>query len=107
MNFFDQRYGHHWADAELAMQIRRANKKICLYPGIRSLCHAEPDPLENQSITASDRAVGAIEFIGKYEGKWPAFTLRLSLATAALFRMDFGRLAALLGGQKLDGSQAG
>lgn len=107
MNYFDQRYGHHWADADLAMQTRRAAKKMYLFPGIRALRHTEPDPLENQSFTASDRAVGAIAFVGKYDGTWPALTLRLSLAAAALARMDIGRFTALLGGQKLDGSQTG
>src|SRR5262249_13782286 len=33
MNFFDERrFGHYWADADLAAQIRRAGKKIRLYP---------------------------------------------------------------------------
>jgi hypothetical protein len=107
MNYFDQRYGHHWADADLAMQARRAGKKMYLYPGIRAVRHPEPDPLENQSLAVSDRAVGAVAFVGKYEGAWPALTLRLGLALGALGRFDLGRVAALLGGQKLDGSQAG
>jgi len=107
MNFFDQRYGHYWADADLAMQARRASKKMYLYPGIRAVRYPETDPLQNESLAASDRAVGAVAFVGKYDGFWPALTLRLGLAAGALGRMDLGRVSALLGGQKLDGSQVG
>ena len=107
MNYFDQRYGHHWADADLAMQVRGAGKKMYLHPGIRAVRHPEEDPLQNQSVAASDRAVGAIAFVGKYEGAWPALILRLGLALGALGRLDFSRFSALAGGQKLDGSQGG
>ena len=107
MNYFDQRYGHYWGDADLAMQARGANKKMYLYPSIRAIRHPETDPLQNEALAGSDRAVGAIAFIAKYEGAWPALRLRLELAAGALARMDFSRVAALLGGHKLDGSQAG
>jgi hypothetical protein len=107
MNFFDQRYGHYWADADLAMQARRAGKKMYLHPGIRSVRYPEADPLQNESLAGSDRAVGAVAFVGKYYGFGASLTLRLGLALGALGRMDLGRVSALLGGQKLDGSQAG
>jgi len=107
MNYFDQRYGHFWADADLAMQVRRANKKMYLHPGIHAVRHLEEDPLQNQSVAASDRAVGAVAFVGKYDGAGAALTLRVGLALGALSRLDFGRFAALVGGQKLDGSQGG
>jgi GT2 family glycosyltransferase len=107
MNFFDQRYGHYWAEAELAMQIRRANKKIWLYPGIRAARHSEADPVEIHTLAKSDRAVGAIAFVGKYFGSWSSIRLRVGLAAGALIRLDLGRFSAFLGGQKLDGTQAG
>jgi hypothetical protein len=106
MNYFDQRYGHYWGDADLAMQARRAGKKMMLYPGLRAVLHPDPDPLENQPIAAYDRAVGAVAFVSKYEGLGAALSLRLTLAAGALADMEFGRFAALLRGQKLDGSQA-
>ncbi|MEP6962753.1 MAG: glycosyltransferase, partial [Acidobacteriota bacterium] len=68
MNFFDQRYGHYWTDAELAMQIRRVGKKIRCYPNVHATLHSDPDPLAAESIAAADRLAGAIAFIGKYEG---------------------------------------
>ena len=67
MNYFDQRYGHYWVDAELAMQIRRAAKKIRLYPAVRAVLHPGPDPLEGDSLAEADRVNGAAEFAGKYE----------------------------------------
>src|SRR5258708_37753169 len=32
MNYFDERFGHRWADADLAAQIRRAQRKVRPYP---------------------------------------------------------------------------
>ena len=44
MNYFDQRFGHYWADADLAMQIKRAGKQIRLFPAIRATYHPASDP---------------------------------------------------------------
>jgi hypothetical protein len=107
MNYFDQRYGHYWADADLAMQVRRAAKKIRLYPDIRATYHASPDPLARESLAVTDRLAGAAAFVGKYEGFAPGLGFRLGLVMGALARFDLGRVSALLSGQKLDGSQAG
>ena len=107
MNYFDERYGHYWADADLAMQVRRAAKKIRLYPAIRATYRASPDPLERESLAVTDRLVGAAAFVGKYEGFAPGLGFRLGLALGALARFDLGLVSALLSGQKLDGSQAG
>jgi GT2 family glycosyltransferase len=104
MNYFDQRYGHYWVDAELAMQIRRAGKKIRLYPAIQATYHPAPDPLAGESIAQADRLLGAAEFAGKYGGG--SFGLRMGAAFSALGRFDFSSFMALLSGQKLDGSQA-
>jgi hypothetical protein len=105
MNYFDQRYGHFWADLDLAMQARRAGKKIHLYPAIRATRHAAPDPLAGESLAAIDRVTGAIGFLGKYHGFGAALRLRLSTALGALARLDFGAFAGILGGAKLDGTE--
>ncbi len=107
MSYFDERYGHYWSDLDLAMQARRAGKKILLYPGIRATWHEAPDPLAGESLAALDRVTGAAAFLGKYEGGGAAFGFRLGAAFAALGRFDFGGFTGILGGQKLDGSQAG
>ena len=44
MNYFDERYGEFWADADLAMQIRRGLKKIRMYPAIKAVRHADTSP---------------------------------------------------------------
>jgi GT2 family glycosyltransferase len=105
MNYFDQRYGHYWVDAELAMQIRRVAKKIRYRADIQATYHPAPDPLEGDSLAVTDRFTGAAEFAAKYGGGG-SFGGRLGAAFSALGRFDFGGFVGLLSGQKLDGSQA-
>jgi GT2 family glycosyltransferase len=104
MNYFDQRYGHYWVDAELAMQIRKAGKKIELRPEIQATYHSAPDPLQGESLSATDRLLGAAEYAGKYGGG--SFGMRAGAIFSALGRFDFSSFMALVSGQKLDGSQA-
>ena len=106
MNYFDQRFGHYWADADLAMQIRGAGKKIRLFPGIRATYHPAPDPLEGDPLARADRVSGAAALVGKYEGSGAALGFRLGAVLSALARFDLGMVSKLTGGQKLDGSQA-
>jgi GT2 family glycosyltransferase len=106
MNYFDQRFGHYWADADLAMQIRRAGKQIRLFPGIRATYHPAPDPLEGHSLARADRVSGAAALVGKYEGAGAALSFRLGAILSALGHLDLGLVSKLTGGQKLDGSQA-
>jgi len=106
MNYFDQRFGHYWADADLAMQIRRAGKQIRLFPGIRATYHRAPDPLEGDPLARADRVSGAAALVGKYEGGVAGLTFRLGAVLSALARFDLGLVGKLTGGQKLDGSQA-
>lgn len=105
MNYFDQRYGHYWVDAEFAMQAKRAGKKIRLCPNVHVIYHPAPDPLAGDPGAAADRILGAAEFAGKYGGS--SVGLRLKSMLGALARFDFSLFSRLLSGQKLDGSQAG
>lgn len=106
MNYFDQRFGHYWADADLAMQIKRAGKQIRLFPGIRATYHPAPDPLEGDSLARADRVSGAAALVGKYEGGMAGMSFKLGAVLSALGRFDLGMVSKLTGGQKLDGSQA-
>jgi len=106
MNYFDERYGQYWAEADLAMQVRRAQKKIRLYPAIRAVYRAGPDPFERDPLFAADRALGAARFLSKYHGFFAGLGFRVSAILRALARFDFRQLAALVSGQKVDGSQA-
>jgi len=107
MNYFDQRFGQHWADADLAMQIRRAGKKIRLYPAIRATLHPEPDPLQEETLSEADRALGASAFFGKYYGFFSGLSFRVVAILKALGRFNFRLLGYLISGQKLDGTQSG
>lgn len=106
MNYFDERFGNYWADADLAMQLRRAGKQIRLFRGIRATYHPAPDPLEGDPLARADRVSGAAALIGKYEGGLASLGFRLGAILSALAHVDLGLVGKLAAGQKLDGSQA-
>jgi len=105
MNFFDERFGQFWADADLAMQIRRANRKIRMYPSIKCVRHADSSEPANKGLLAADHAGGAAAFIGKYYGFMSGLGFRIVAIFRALGRFDFKQLIALVSGSKIDGSQ--
>jgi GT2 family glycosyltransferase len=105
MNFFDERFGQFWADADLAMQIRRANRKIRMYPAIKCVRHADSSEPANKGLLAADRAGGAAAFIGKYYGFMSGLGFRIVAIFRAFGRFDFKQLIALVSGSKIDGSQ--
>ena len=107
MNYFDERYGQFWADADLAMQVHRAQKKIQLYPAIRATYRPGPDPLAGDPLLNADRALGAAVFLGKYNGFMAGLGFRIAAILRALGRLDLRQFTSLVSGQKLDGSQAG
>lgn len=107
MNYFDERYGEFWADADLAMQIRRGLKKIRLYPSLKAIKRGDTSADAKKGLLAADRAGGAAAFIGKYYGFMGGLGFRIGAIFRALGHFDFKQLIALVSGQKIDGSQAG
>jgi GT2 family glycosyltransferase len=107
MNFFDERFGQYWADADLAMKIRQSGKKIRLHPAIRATLHPRTDSLAGDSLAEADRTLGAAAFLAKYQGFSAGLGFRLKAILRALAHFDFHRVSLLTSGQKLDGSQAG
>jgi len=105
MNYFDERFGHHWADADLAAQIYRAQRKVRLYPAIRATCHDAPDPYDGDALVDADCILGAAAFLAKYYGFMSGVGFRIGAIFRALGRFDFRLLGTLVSGQKLDGSQ--
>jgi hypothetical protein len=87
------------------MQARRAAKKIRLFPEVRAVVHPAADPLEGDTLAMADRVAGAAAYAGKYGGS--GFGLRIGAALKALGSFNLGLVSALVGGAKLDGSQAG
>jgi GT2 family glycosyltransferase len=106
MNYFDERFGEYWGDLDLAMQARRAGKKICVIPSIQATLHPGEDPLLGYPEAEADRIVGAAEFLGKYNGFFAGFRFRAGAILRAFLAFNFKRLSLLLGGQNM-GSQAG
>lgn len=107
MNFFDQRFGEFWADADLAMQIRSVHKKIRVYPAIKSVRHRDSSPSAEKGLLAADRAGGAAAFLGKYYGFMAGLGFRIGAILRALGHFDLKQVIALGSGGKIDGSQAG
>jgi GT2 family glycosyltransferase len=107
LNFFDERFGQYWADADLAMKIRQSGKKIRLHTAIRAILHPGADPLAGDALAEADRTLGASAFLGKYQGFSAGLSFRLGAILKALAHFEFHRVSLLASGQKLDGSQAG
>ncbi len=104
MNFLDERYGELWADAEIAVQVRRAGRKILLLPAARGVFHEDdaPPPL-HPSLLAADFEQGAATYLAKHFGG--GMGRRVSAALGALGTGKIGLFSNLLSGQKIDGSQ--
>ena len=105
MNYFDERFGEYWADADLALQIRRAGRKIRLFPGIRAVWHDTGKPNLDDVAHQSDWILGAAELLGKHMGMLAGLGFRCGAIFNALIHLDFSLFTALLGGAKV-GSEA-
>jgi GT2 family glycosyltransferase len=98
----DEHYGQFGADAELAMQIKRANRKILLVPTAR-VRH-----LGRTGYSAEERADLALAravFLGKYQGFGAGLQARIAAILGALFGFRLGELKDLVAGQKIDGTR--
>jgi GT2 family glycosyltransferase len=103
MNYFDERFGEYWADADLAMQIRRTGRKVRLYPGIQATWHAAGRPASDDVTHQSDRIVGAAQLLSKHQGFFAGLGFRWAAIFSALIHFDFALFSALMGGTKLGG----
>jgi len=106
MNYFDERFGNSWSDADLAAQIRRGGKKIRVYPAIRAVLDEETNPLQGDVLAQADETLGAAAYLGKYYGFFSGFSFRLMAILKALATFNVRLLGYLISGQKLDGSQS-
>lgn len=103
MNYFDERYGHYWGDAELAFQIRKASKKTLILPAARAVWHAFDEPKSKK--LEADRWVGASAFLSKHYGFGAGFSFIFAATLKALFSFNFGLFMPLMTSQKIDGNQ--
>lgn len=104
MNYFDERYGHSWGDAELAFQIRKSAKKTLVLTGARALWHT-PAAEASSSKFAIDRWLGASAYLSKHEGFGAGLGFLISAALKALFTFNFGLFMGIVTQQKIDGTQ--
>jgi len=103
MNYFDERYGHYWGDAELAFQIRKASKKTLILPAARAVWHPFEEPKSKK--LEADRWVGASAFLSKHFGFGAGFSFIFVATLKALFSFNFGLFMPLMTSQKVDGNQ--
>jgi GT2 family glycosyltransferase len=112
MNYFDAKFGEFGPDAELCYRIRSGGKKILVIPAAQVVRTAKIER-EEGPLYSADRALGAAIYLGKREGFGTGLGFRLSAIFHVLGRIltfrspgyDFQRLTALIGGQKIDGTQ--
>ena len=105
MNYFDERYGHAWGDLELAWQIQNAQRKTVIATKLGAVWYT-PEPSATGTATIADRYHGASGYLGKHNGFAAGLGFQLSAIFKALFAFQFGLLAALISGQKIDGTQS-
>ena len=105
MNYFDKSFGEYWADADLAIKVRKAGRKLEMYPAIRAIWHASQPVAPSDPVHKSDYILGAAALLSKHEGFVAGFGFRVAAMLGALMRFDFPLLAALASGKKV-GSQA-
>jgi GT2 family glycosyltransferase len=103
MNYFDERYGDHWADLELSWQLRNAGKTFLCLPQVHVTYGDEPER-EQDTIHQADCIAGAAAYLGKHFGAGAAIKFRFGTALGALGRAQFSKVSAIVSGQKVDGS---
>lgn len=104
MNFLDERYGDQWADAEIAIQVKRAGRKILLLPAAKGQFYeADSAPALPASLWEADFEQGAATYLSKHFGG--GMGRRVTAALGALGTFKIGLFSNLVSGQKVDGSQ--
>jgi N-acetylglucosaminyl-diphospho-decaprenol L-rhamnosyltransferase len=98
----DEHYGQFGADAELAAQIKRANRKILLVPDAR--VRHEGRAGEYTSEETADVQNARAVFLGKYRGFGAGLQARIGSIFGALFGFRLGELKNLLASHKIDGT---
>ena len=98
----DERYGQFGSDADLAVQILRASKKILLDPAARVRHHGSA---AYSALERADFLLGRAVFMGKYLGFAAGLRARLAAEAGPLLSFRFGELRYTVAGQKIDGTQ--
>ena len=103
MNYFDERYGEQWSDAELAAQVKRAQRKILRVPAAGGVLHPEQDKRIPAYLLEADWHSGAAVYLKKHQGA--GFGHSLSSVFGSLFTGKVGLVRHMLLAAKIDGTQ--
>jgi hypothetical protein len=99
----DERYGNYGSAIEISAQMRKAAKKVVILHSVTAIHETSASPMQ-QSTLAGDRAAGTAVFLAKHHGFASGLLYRVKTGLAALFTLRFSVLAAVLSGQKIDGT---
>jgi len=103
MNFLDERYGEQWSDAEIAAQVKRAQRKILRVPTAIGVLHPEQPKNINADLLEADWHTGAAVYLKKHQGTGIGYSV--GSVFGSLFTGKLGTVRHLLSGSKIDGSQ--
>ena len=98
----DERFGQFGADADLAMQIREAGKKILLLPTVR-VRHESSDGYD--AAERADFLLSRAAFTAKHSGLVAGIFARLGAIFGPLFSLQLAEFSRTISGQKIDGTQ--
>ena len=105
LNYLDERYGDSWSDAELCYQIRRVSRKTSALPQVTALyTPGSPMPNPPGPFWRPTAVHGAAVFFGKHYGFAAGLLFRIKAIFKALFTFRIPLFAALISGDKIDGS---
>ncbi len=98
----DERYGQFGSDADLSAEIRRASRKILLFPAatVRHEGRTGYSAVERADFLSS-RAV----FLGKYQGLGAGIRARIAAVLGPLAAFRLAEVKYTIYGQKIDGTQ--
>lgn len=99
MKRIDERYGQFGSDAEIALLLGRAGKRILLHPQARVIHHGGVSDADR----AADFHLGRAAFLGKYKGFFAWLAAVAGAAFSALLGFRLGEFMSILSGKKIDG----
>jgi len=98
----DERFGQFGADADLAINFKRAAKKVLLLPDLKVFHQGSPGYTPEER---ADFLLARAAYLGKYQGFLAGVGARLGAIFGPLFGFRFGEFKNTIAGQKIDGTR--
>jgi len=99
----DERYGTYGSDAELSIQVKRANRKLVILRDVTAV-HGWAESPVKRSLLDGDRAHGVAAYLGKHAGFAAGMLQRVKAGLLGLLTFRFSVVAGALSGAKIDGA---